>query len=298
MVAADRSPEPVTRHQQRSRQTFRAPVPGGHIGGWVEGEGTPVLLLHGGPGLSFEYMEPVAAELGPGRRVASYQQRGLPPSTDAGPFSVEREILDAVAVLDALGWPRAWIVGHSWGGHLLLHLARAVPERLHGGLAVDPLGGVADGGSAAFEAEMSARLLPVARARSEELDERAMAGAGTEEEAVESMRLAWPAYFASPDDTLPFVAQRMSVPAYAGVYDSLVEELPLLEAALPTIEVPLGFLAGGRSPMPHELAAGATAAAVPDAQLEVLADAGHFPWHERPGCVDAALRRLVHHAAR
>ncbi|HZH24019.1 MAG TPA: alpha/beta hydrolase [Solirubrobacteraceae bacterium] len=273
-------------------------MPGGHVGGWVEGEGPPVLLLHGGPGLSFDHMEPVAVELRPGWRVASYQQRGLAPSTEAGPFSVEREIDDAVTVLDELGWQRAWVVGHSWGGHLLLHLARAVPERLHGGLAVDPLGGLGDGGSAAFEAEMLARLAPAARARLQELDERAMAGTGTEEEAVESVRLAWPAYFASPDDTLPFVAQRMSVPAYAGLWDSLVEELPRLEASLSAIQVPLGFLAGERSPMPHELAAGATAAAVPGAQLEVLADAGHYPWHERPGCVGAALRRLVQHAAR
>ena len=72
-------------------------MPGGHVGGWVEGEGPPVLLLHGGPGLSFDHMEPVAVELRPGWRVASYQQRGLAPSTEAGPFSVEREVVSVWA---------------------------------------------------------------------------------------------------------------------------------------------------------------------------------------------------------
>lgn len=30
---------------------------GGRLGGWVGGDGVPVLLLHGGLGLSFEYLD-------------------------------------------------------------------------------------------------------------------------------------------------------------------------------------------------------------------------------------------------
>ena len=37
---------------------------------------------------------------------------------------------DVVAVLDALEIGRALVVGHSWGGHLAMHLAVAFPERL------------------------------------------------------------------------------------------------------------------------------------------------------------------------
>ena len=85
-----------------------------------------------------------------GYEVATYQQRGLAPSTTQGPFSVTQEQADVSAVLD-LGWDRAWVVGHSWGGHLLLHLAAAHPEQLKGGLAVDTLGGVGDGGAGAME---------------------------------------------------------------------------------------------------------------------------------------------------
>jgi pimeloyl-ACP methyl ester carboxylesterase len=33
--------------------------------------------------------------------------------------------------------------------------------------------------------------------------------------------------------------------------------------------------------------------ALPRASLSVLGDAGHFPWIECPGCVGAALQRLV-----
>ena len=85
----------------------------------------------------------------------------------------------------------------------------------------------------------------------------------------------------------------MSVPAYAALFESLTAARPRLESALAGIALPFGFLAGGRSPMPHELAAAATAAAIPGAWLDVVDDAGHFPWFERPGCARAALRRLV-----
>jgi pimeloyl-ACP methyl ester carboxylesterase len=35
------------------------------------------------------------------------------------------------------------VVGHSWGGHLALHLLLAHPDRLLGVVAVDPLGAFA-----------------------------------------------------------------------------------------------------------------------------------------------------------
>jgi pimeloyl-ACP methyl ester carboxylesterase len=275
------------------RATFAADVPGGRLVGWVAGEGPRVLLLHGGPGLAYDYLDSLADELLPGFRLAAYQQRGLAPSTLEGPFAVEREVADAVAVLDALEWERACVLGHSWGGHLLLHLAAAVPERLDGGLAVDPLGGVGDGGGAEFEQEIFRRTPEEDRRRAQELDERAMRGEGTEADVQESMRLVWPAYFAQPERTLPFPGLGVSIAAYSGLWESIVEELPRLAERLAQITVPLGFIAGERSPMPVEAAAAATARAVPGAWVEVVAGAGHFPWFERPGSVRAALERLA-----
>ena len=259
----------------------------------MRGEGPPVLLLHGGPGLSYEYLDALADEIGDGYRIAAYQQRGLPPSAVEGPFDIATGVADALAVLDALAWHRAWVVGHSWGGHLLLHLAAAVPERLHGGLAVDLLGGVGDGGAAAFEAELAARTPEADRDRAIELDEQAMRGDGTEEHIRESLRLLWPAYFASRENTMPLPVYRASLEAYSGLWESLTAELPRLEAALPAVTLPFAFLAGAQSPMPADQAAGATARAIPGARLDIVEGAGHFPWYEHPGCVRAALDRLV-----
>ena len=85
----------------------------------------------------------------------------------------------------------------------------------------------------------------------------------------------------------------MSVAAYSGVLDSLVAQLPGLEAALPHIGVPVGVVVGAQSPMPPGEAGIATARAIPGAWVEVVEGSGHFPWLERPGSVKAALQRLV-----
>jgi pimeloyl-ACP methyl ester carboxylesterase len=252
----------------------------------------PVLLLHGGPGLSYEYLDGLAAELGPDYRVAAYQQRGLEPSTVEGPFTVAQAIADVLAVLGALAWSRALIVGHSWGGHLALRFAAAHPERLLGALAVDPLGIVGDGGMAAFDAEMLARTPKENRERARELDERAMAGEGTAEEGLESLRIVWPAYFADPERAPAMPPVRMSVEAYSGIIAEVTTGTDDVAAKLAAGGVPYGVVAGAGSPMPWGQAARATAELAPQAFLTVVPAAGHFPWLDVPGSVRTALKRL------
>jgi pimeloyl-ACP methyl ester carboxylesterase len=268
-------------------------VSGGELGGWVTGDGPRVLLIHGGPGLSYEVMDGLADEVGSGYTVASYQQRGIAPSMTQGPYDVATHLGDVRAVLDGLGWDRAYVVGHSWGGHLALHLALDLPDRLLGVLCVDPLGGVGDGGGAAFEAEMARRTPEAIRARAAELDEAALRGEGTEADAMESLRLVWPAYYPAWDAAPPMPDVHLSVEAYAGGYESLTAELPALTERLGRISVPLGIVAGAASPMPVDLAAKATTDAIPGGWLEVVDGAGHFPWQDRPGCVRAGLDRLA-----
>ena len=54
-------------------------------------------------------------------------------------------VSDIVTVLDGLGWDSAYLMGHSWGGHLVFHAAVSIPDRVFGVLSVDPLGAVGDG---------------------------------------------------------------------------------------------------------------------------------------------------------
>jgi pimeloyl-ACP methyl ester carboxylesterase len=262
------------------------------IAGRRAGSGPPVLLLHGGPGLGFDYLRGLADELAEENDVAWYQQRGLEPSAVEGPYSVAMDVADARRVLDALGWQKAYVVGHSWGGHLALHVAEAMPERLLGVLSVDPLGSVGDGRWPEFDEEILRRTPESIRERAREIDELSTAGEADDELAVEGMRLVWPAYFAEPQHAPPMPDLRIAGARSAEMVASIFEELPSLEAGLPEIRVPVGFVHGSRSPMP--LAASTDAAErIPGAWVEVVEGAGHFTWVEAPGAVLTALRRLT-----
>jgi pimeloyl-ACP methyl ester carboxylesterase len=274
------------------REDFAAVAAGGELGGWIDGEGVPVLLLHGGPGLSYEYLDELAADIGGGFRIAAFQQRGLAPSTLEGPFTMSQAIEDVIAVLDHLAWSRALIVGHSWGGHLGLRVAARHPDRLLGALAVEPVGVVGDGGTAAFEAEMTARTPRRDRDRMTELDQRAMDGQGTPEELRESLGLVWPAYFADPARTLPMPELQVSIEAYSNLIAAIGVDTDTVAAGLTQGRARYHVIAGAGSPIPWGQAARATAELSPHGSLTVLPGAGHFPWFEAPGCVRAALERL------
>jgi pimeloyl-ACP methyl ester carboxylesterase len=94
-----------------------------------EAAGLPVLLLHG---LSQQrwFWGPVQGRMR-SAPVAAVDQRGhgdCDTPTDAD-YSVRACAADAIAVLDALGWDRAVIVGHSWGASVALAAGAAHPDR-------------------------------------------------------------------------------------------------------------------------------------------------------------------------
>ncbi len=277
-------------------EEFAAPTDGGVLAGHVTGDGPPVLVLHGGPGLSVSIVAGLVEELAPSYRVAAFQQRGIEPSATEGAFTIAQALADVVAVLDHLGWQRAYVVGSSWGGHLAFWAAATLPDRLLGVLAVDPLGAVGDGGNAAFEAEMARRTPEADRERAAELDRLAQEGEVTEEQALESLRLFWPAYFADPATAPPMPPMRLSIPAYSGLFADLLERLPELEAALPAVTVPLGVVVGERSSIPNS-AGRDSADRVPGGWTEVVPGAGHLPWLEVPGAVRQSLDRLARHSS-
>ena len=262
------------------------------IAGLRDGDGPRVLLLHGGPGIGFEYLRDLADELAGENDVAWYQQRGQAPSAEEGPYTVATDVDDARRVLDALGWQQAYVVGHSWGGHLALHVAEAIPERLLGVVSVDPLGAVGDGRWPEFDEEIFRRTPEDVRDRARELDELQTAGKSDDALALEGMRLVWPAYFAEPERAPPMPEMRIATERGAAMVQSILAELPALEARLPLISVPVGFVHGELSPMPVGASTDA-AERIPGAWVEVVEGAGHFVWVEAPGAVPAALRRLT-----
>jgi proline iminopeptidase len=241
--------------------------------------------------MSGDYIDPLAYELVTGYQVAWYQQRGIAPSTASGPHSVDQHVEDVAAVLDHLGWDETLVVGHSWGGFLVVAVAAQLGSRMRGAMAVDPLGTVDPATWPQFDENLNIAVRPEDRSRYEELlaipDPEL-----TVEEALEAQRIVWPGYFADPAIAPPMPDTLMRVDAFLETFASIEEVQPGLAAGLPGVEVPFTFVHGGSSPMPT-VESSASVDLLPDAELEVVEGAGHFIWHERPGAVRAALDRLA-----
>jgi pimeloyl-ACP methyl ester carboxylesterase len=89
------------------------------------GSGPAVILVAGALGYrKFKRMEQLAELLANRCTVINYDRRGRGDSTEAGPFSIEREIEDLAALIEAAGGSAA-LWGWSSGGALALRAAAA-----------------------------------------------------------------------------------------------------------------------------------------------------------------------------
>ena len=93
-----------------------------------DGDGTPVLLLHGVPETSTCWRD-VLPRLAVGRRVLAPDLPGLGASAYSGPYDVPSLVRQLVALLEVVApGRRVDVVGHDWGGSLALGLTGARPD--------------------------------------------------------------------------------------------------------------------------------------------------------------------------
>src|SRR5262245_52074341 len=98
-----------------------------------EGDGPPVLLLHGFPDSSRLWRNQVPALVRAGYRAIAPDLRGFGESDRpeaAEDYAIARSVADVLAILDALEVPRANVVGHDWGAALAWLVAAFAPDRV------------------------------------------------------------------------------------------------------------------------------------------------------------------------
>lgn len=100
---------------------------------YEQGEGQPVIFLHGFPELAFSWRHQIPALAGAGYRAIApdlrgYGQTGGPEDVEA--YRVAELINDVLGLMDALEYETATLVGHDWGALLMWHLAMRAPERV------------------------------------------------------------------------------------------------------------------------------------------------------------------------
>jgi proline-specific peptidase len=93
----------------------------------------PLLLLHGGPGATHQYLEPLAELARFGRRVIFYDQIGCGRSdhpAGADFYDVPAFVEEIGALREQLGLNAVHVLGQSWGGMLAMEYALTRPAGL------------------------------------------------------------------------------------------------------------------------------------------------------------------------
>ncbi len=261
----------------------------------VVGQGLPLLLMHGGPGLDHVSLTPFR-ELADRHTVVFYDHRCNGRSTGAPVTSMTWENLtaDADALREELGFERWAVLGHSFGGHVALEYALRYPARVSRLVLLD------SAGDARWSHENAAEVL---------------AGRGFSPKTVAVARRFYNGRIA-PKDFLR-AAIRL-VPAYDHRFSLLRLARETLDGGwrvkarpealtfggqmmrgwsvmdrLGEIRVPTLVVAGHDDFLFPPESQALLAAGIPSARLRIIERAGHNPQSERPSETLAAVAEFL-----
>lgn len=263
---------------------------------WVGDAGPTVVVLHGGPGASHDYLRPQFDALARNRTLLYYDQRGggrseVPRHVPLG----WREHVGDLAAIAATSVPAPLtILGFSWGGLLAILFALEHPD------AVARLALVAPAGTYAEIRAQFDRTFAERQAAPEIVQAReALSRSGLRERDPDAFwrrafELSVAGYFKEPARASNLTPFRVAARAQEAVWRSL--ERMDLRPRLRGISAETLVLHGRYDPIP--LTASETLVSLlPSARLVVFEDSGHALYAEEPDRFVEELDRFLPRAA-
>jgi len=125
----------------------------------VIGQGEPLVVVHGGPGLAHDYLFTPFSRLAADYRLVFYDQRGSGRSDAFKPgekVTVEDLVDDLEALRQALGLESFNLVGQSWGAIIAIRYTARHPRHVRRLLLLEPAPGSSDA-LPEFQRRMAAR---------------------------------------------------------------------------------------------------------------------------------------------
>jgi proline iminopeptidase len=261
-------------------------------------DGTPMLVLHGGPGAEHDYLLPQMLGIGaPGRALFFYDQRGggRSKTDDRTPITWRTQVDDLALVARELSLDAGeglTIVGYSWGGLLaMLYAIEAAASRISPAVKrlvlIDPAP-VTRAFREQFEREFAARQSgTIVRQLRDELNASGLRESDPDAYRQRSFELSVAGYFADPrraHDLTPF---RVVGRVQQSIWDSLGDFDLTRPGGLDSVKVPALVTHGRQDPIP--LASSEAAAQSLGCPIVVLEDCGHVPYVEQPAQLFAAI---------
>ena len=243
------------------------------------GQGSPAVVLHGGPGAHHDYLLPGFDALADGRELIYYDQRGGGRSPVARDVAVgwTEHVADLEALRTMWGLERLTLAGYSWGGLLALLYAVSQPGRVRRLALISPAPawrGARDQFEGAFAKRNLDPAFQEARRQLRESGLRERDPAAFQQRIFE---LSVAPYFFDPGRVRELTPFRVTGRTQQEVWQSLGDfdlrpQLPELRG------IPALVLHGEEDPIPIEAAR--TAAGLIGAEFHALSHCGHVPYVE------------------
>lgn len=257
-----------------------------HINGFFmeyqdQGSGIPLLLIHGYP-LNSTLWKPQIEGLIDTARIITPDLRGFGGSDPVeGVYTMDLLARDCKELLDNLGEKQRIVVGGlSMGGYVTLAFQRLFPERVE------------------------AMILAATRPGPDSTEAKANRDRGVETALeqgtpaiVDSMlpKMMSPKTYAEKPDLVRFSRNIMETSSVEGIIGALqgMKDRPDSTPLLPHINKPVLILHGADDQLIPVKEAEAMQAAIPNAQLQILPDAGHLLNIEQPELFNKAIEQFL-----
>ena len=264
-------------------------------------DGEPVVLIHGGPGFTSDYLADDIAPMARNHALFVYDQRGIGKSTlvsDSAALAAQRYVEDLEAIRKHLRLERLTLLGHSWGAAPAALYAMQYPQRVRRMILVGTIPLRGSELTAAFQ-KLAAGRDSVTRNRMTELSRIRQSNPSDLTACQEYYRLWFTPFFAARS-----APSSMKGDVCAGSSASLNNKSNVNQFTFPSlgdwdwttslrnVTAPTLIIHGELDPLPIE-SARKWAAALPNARLLELKGIGHFPYVEAPDAFFAAVDRFL-----
>lgn len=253
----------------------------------IYGKGKPILVIHGGPGLSQDYLLPQMSRLAKNNLVIFYDQRACGRSTvniTSAKINLETYLNDIEAIRKHFAIKKISILGHSWGGFLGMNYAIAHPE------AIDKLI-LANSAPASFEEyqlfahEYAKRISPIQKELS--IIENSSNFLKRDPEAMQKyLQLVFSTYCYDPEK-VNLLNLTMSTKASVNfmkvneIFNQNLLSKPFnLHENLKKLNIPTLIVIGDTDVIPMSTSE-SIHKSIRDSKLVVIKDCGHFPYVEQ-----------------
>jgi proline iminopeptidase len=261
-----------------AERTFERQVNGVTLFERRTGEGPPVVILHGGPGASHDYLLPGCDALAEGRELVYYDQRGGGRSAVGRdvPVGWQEQVADLHALKELWGDTPLDLIGYSWGGLLAMLYAIKHPCSVKRLALVSPAPAWREGRIEYERRYAEITNGPWAQAERQKLRESDLKSRDVNAYQRRIFELAVIAYFKDPAKVSELAGFRLVERVQKGIWESLGDYD--LRPALRRLELPAVVLHGKDDVIPYETAE--EAAECLHAEFTLIPDCGHVPYVE------------------